>query len=144
VRGVWNQESARAALRLSAVFLSETRLFFLRVCRSLQGAFVTLGRSYKKSRVLHIVSLLATVPIAIFLFGIIYLNYNRADLPDLDAFIRFEPPTTGHIYDANGLVLIEFGRERREIIQYEEIPDVLRQAILSAEDENFFSHSGVD
>jgi penicillin-binding protein 1A len=50
----------------------------------------------------------------------------------------------GHIYDANGRVLIELGRERREIIQYKDIPDVLRQAILSAEDENFFSHSGVD
>jgi penicillin-binding protein 1A len=65
-------------------------------------------------------------------------------LPDLDAFLRFEPPTIGHIYDANGHVLIELGRERREIIQYKDIPDVLRQAILSAEDENFFSHAGVD
>jgi penicillin-binding protein 1A len=74
----------------------------------------------------------------------IYISYNRTNLPDLDAFLRFEPPTTGHIYDANGHVLIELGRERREIISYETIPDVLRQAILSAEDENFFSHAGVD
>ena len=66
------------------------------------------------------------------------------DLPDLDAFIRFAPPTMGHIYDANGHVLIELGRERREIIQYRDVPDVLRQAILSAVDENFFSHAGVD
>ncbi|MGB7438939.1 MAG: transglycosylase domain-containing protein [Candidatus Acidiferrum sp.] len=65
-------------------------------------------------------------------------------MPDLDAFIRFEPPSSGHIYDTNGHVLLELGRERREIIQYNDIPDVLRQAILSAEDENFFSHSGVD
>ena len=50
----------------------------------------------------------------------------------------------GHIYDANGQVLIEVGRERRDIIRYEEIPEVLRDAVLSAEDENFFSHSGVD
>jgi penicillin-binding protein 1A len=78
------------------------------------------------------------------LCGIIYTSYNRTNLPDLDPFIRFEPPTMGHIYDANGHVLIELGRERREIIQYKDIPDVLRQAILSAEDENFFSHSGVD
>jgi penicillin-binding protein 1A len=74
----------------------------------------------------------------------IYISYNRTDLPDLDAFLRFEPPTIGHIYDANGHVLIELGRERREIIQYKNIPDVLREAILSAEDENFFSHAGVD
>jgi len=74
----------------------------------------------------------------------IYISYNRTDLPDLDAFLRFEPPTMGRIYDANGHVLIELGSERREIIQFKNIPDVLRQAILSAEDENFFSHSGVD
>jgi penicillin-binding protein 1A len=80
----------------------------------------------------------------IILCGITYISYNRRDLPDLEAFIRFEPPTMGHIYDANSHVLIELGRERREIIQYRDIPDVLRQAILSAEDENFFSHSGVD
>ena len=50
----------------------------------------------------------------------------------------------GHIYDAKGRVLAELGRERREITQYQGIPVVLRQAILSAEDKNFFSHSGVD
>lgn len=52
------------------------------------------------------------------LFGLIYISYNRKNLPDLDAFLRFEPPTIGHIYDANGQVVIELGRERREIIQY--------------------------
>jgi penicillin-binding protein 1A len=106
--------------------------------------FSGLPRVYKTSRLLRISSVLATVPIVLILCGIIYVSYNRADLPDLDAFLRFEPPTTGHVYDANGQVLIELGRERREIIDYKEIPDVLRQAILSAEDERFFSHAGVD
>jgi len=86
----------------------------------------------------------AAVPLALILCGIIYISYNRTDLPDSDAFIRFEPPTMGHIYDANGHVLIALARERREIIQYNHVPDVLRQAILSAEDENCFSHAGVD
>jgi penicillin-binding protein 1A len=77
-------------------------------------------------------------------FLALYVNFNRADLPDLDGFIRFEPPSMGHVYDANGQDLIELGRERRDIIRYEQIPDVVREAVLSAEDENFFSHSGVD
>ena len=93
---------------------------------------------------LRIASLVAAAPFVLALLGMIYISYNRTNLPDLDAFLRFEPPTMGRIYDANGRVLIEIGRERREIIQYKNIPDVLRQAILSAEDENFFSHSGVD
>jgi len=103
-----------------------------------------MWRIYKKSRLLRIASLLAAVPLVLVLCGITYITYNRTNLPDLDAFIRFEPPTMGRIYDANGHILIELGRERREIIQYTNIPDILRQAILSAEDENFFSHSGVD
>ena len=101
-------------------------------------------RVYKKSRLLRIATLLAVIPIVVVLWGIFYVSYNRTNLPDLEPFLRFEPPTMGHIYDANGHILIELGRERREIIEYKDIPDVLRQAILSAEDENFFSHSGVD
>jgi penicillin-binding protein 1A len=106
--------------------------------------FSGLWRAYKTNRLLRIVSLLAAVPLVVILCGITYISFNRTNLPDLDAFIRFEPPTMGHIYDTNGRVLIELGRERRQIIQYKNIPDVLRQAILSAEDENFFSHAGVD
>jgi penicillin-binding protein 1A len=106
--------------------------------------FSSLRSVYKASRLVRVASLLAAIPVVLILCGLIYISYNRTDLPDLDAFLRFEPPTTGHIYDANGHVLIELGRERREIIQYKEIPDVLRQAILSAEDESFFSHAGVD
>ncbi len=78
------------------------------------------------------------------ILAVFYINFNRTNLPDLDAFIRFEPPSIGRVYDANGKVLIELARERREVLQYGAIPEVVRQAILSAEDENFFSHSGVD
>src|ERR1700690_464983 len=94
--------------------------------------------------VFRVVAGIVLIPVVFAFLTVFYVNWDRSDLPDLDRFIRFEPPTTGHIYDSNGRVLIEFGRERREIIQYNDIPDILRQAILSAEDENFFSHSGVD
>jgi penicillin-binding protein 1A len=122
----------------------KTNLLFPEFPRTVLKPFSGLRRIYSKSRLLRIVSLLVAIPLVIILCGITYISYNRRNLPDLDGFIRFEPPTTGHIYDANGRVLIELGTQRREIIQYKDIPDVLRQAILSAEDENFFSHSGVD
>ena len=122
----------------------KNQLLFSRFPRTFQRLFSGLGKVYKSSRLLRIASLLAAVPLVLILCGITYISYNRTNLPDLDSFIRFEPPTMGHIYDANGHVLIELGRERREIIQYMNIPDVLRQAILSAEDKNFFSHAGVD
>ena len=65
-------------------------------------------------------------------------------MPDLEGFIQFEFPTTGGIYDANGQLLKEMASESRQITQYEEIPPIVRDAILAAEDKNFFSHSGVD
>jgi penicillin-binding protein 1A len=98
----------------------------------------------KARRLFRIAAVVAAFPVLIAILAVFYINFNRTDLPDLDAFIRFEPPTIGRVYDANGQVLIELARQRRQIIQYKDIPEVLRQAILSAEDENFFSHSGVD
>lgn len=120
--------------------------------RELIGQFAALLRkavaAVRKSRAAHVACRAAggiAAVLAIFVScAAFYISFNRTNLPDLDGFIRFELPTTGHVYDANGRVLIELGRERREIIQYKDIPEVLRQAILSAEDEKFFSHSGVD
>jgi len=73
-----------------------------------------------------------------------YICFDRSNLPDLEAFSRFEFPTIGHIYDVNGRPLIEMASEYRQITRYEDIPPIVRGAILAAEDKNFFSHSGID
>jgi penicillin-binding protein 1A len=73
-----------------------------------------------------------------------HLYFDRADVPDLEPFVRFEPPTIGEVSDARGEVLIELAREYRRILQYDEVPPVVREAILAAEDKDFFTHSGID
>ncbi len=73
-----------------------------------------------------------------------HLYAGREDLPDLGAFLRFELPTVGHIYDASNEPLIELADEYRDITHYEEIPSVVRDAMLAAEDKRFFAHGGVD
>jgi penicillin-binding protein 1A len=73
-----------------------------------------------------------------------YVYFDRNDLPDLGPFIRFELPSIGRIYDAKGKPLIELAREYREITGYEELPPIVRDAILAAEDKRFFSHNGID
>ena len=73
-----------------------------------------------------------------------HVYFDRNNLPDLEGFTRFEFPTIGGIYDANGHLLKEMASESRQITRYEEIPAIVRDAILAAEDKNFFSHSGVD
>jgi len=85
--------------------------------------------------------LLLLVPVV----GLVYhIYFDRRGLPDLDPFIRFELSTIGNVYDARGRVLVERAREYRRVVSYDEVPAVLRHAILAAEDKNFFSHSGVE
>ena len=87
----------------------------------------------------------ASVGAALFAGAALYhVYFNRTDLPDLGPFTRFEFPTIGHVYDANGQPLIELAREYRAITQYADIPPVVREAILATEDKRFFSHNGVD
>ena len=76
--------------------------------------------------------------------GLYYFYFDRNDLPDLGGFTRFEFPTIGYIYDANGRPLKEMASEARQITRYEDIPPIVRDAIVAAEDKNFFSHSGID
>ena len=73
-----------------------------------------------------------------------HIYFDRSGVPDLEPFIRFDLPTIGKVYDARGALLIELAREYRQIVSYEEVPPVIRPAILAAEDKNFFTHSGVD
>jgi penicillin-binding protein 1A len=73
-----------------------------------------------------------------------HVFFDRSGLPDIEPFIRFTPPAIGEVYDARGAVLIRLAREYRRVVSYDEVPPVLRHAILSAEDKNFFTHSGVD
>jgi penicillin-binding protein 1A len=73
-----------------------------------------------------------------------YIYFERSRLPDLERFIRFEMPTIGAIYDAEGTVLVELAREYRRVVSYDDVPPVLRDAILAAEDRNFFSHAGLE
>jgi penicillin-binding protein 1A len=87
----------------------------------------------------------ASVAAALFTTSAVYHAYcDRENLPDLEPFTRFEFPTIGHVYDANGQPLIELAREYRHITQYADIPPIVREAILAAEDKHFFSHNGVD
>ena len=73
-----------------------------------------------------------------------HVYFDRGNLPDLAPFVLFQPPTTGEVTDARGEVVIQLAREYRRVVTYDEVPLVVRQAILAAEDKNFHSHSGVD
>jgi penicillin-binding protein 1A len=66
------------------------------------------------------------------------------DLPQIEALDDYAPSTITRVYARDGAVIGDFAEERRTIVGYEEIPPVLREAFIAAEDGNFLSHIGVD
>jgi len=65
-------------------------------------------------------------------------------LPSLDALTDYRPKIPLRVYTADGALIGEFGEERRTFVAIREVPDLLKHAILAAEDDRFFEHSGVD
>ncbi len=77
---------------------------------------------------------------------IVWRKYEQitADLPTVGVLRTYQPPVMSRIYAGDGRVIAELAAERRLFVPYDAIPDVVRQAFLSAEDQNFFNHGGVD
>ncbi|MGA8290327.1 MAG: transglycosylase domain-containing protein, partial [Acidobacteriaceae bacterium] len=66
------------------------------------------------------------------------------DLPQIQDLERYRPNTTTLLYDVHGSQIGSFALERRIVVGYDDIPPVLRNAVISIEDKNFESHWGVN
>ncbi len=75
----------------------------------------------------------------VFAFAVIYGN-----LPPIDALIDYRPKIPLRVWTADGVMIAEFGEERRDFISIGDVPQSVRDAVLAAEDDRFYQHSGVD
>jgi len=66
------------------------------------------------------------------------------NLPDLHAMTDYRPRVPLRIYTADKVLIGEFGEERRNVLRFQEIPDVMKAAVLAAEDDRFYQHGGID
>ena len=66
------------------------------------------------------------------------------DLPDYSQLKNYEPPVMTRVHAADGSLLAEYSRERRLYLPSDEIPALVKEAFISAEDKNFYTHYGVD
>jgi len=66
------------------------------------------------------------------------------NLPSLDVLTDYRPKIPLRIYSAEGGLMGEFGEEKRALIKIADVPEVMKNAILAAEDERFYEHGGVD
>ena len=65
-------------------------------------------------------------------------------LPPLEALTDYKPKLPLRIYTADGALMGEFGEERRAFVSIDKVPAYMKQAIIAAEDERFYTHGGVD
>ncbi|GLQ56679.1 penicillin-binding protein 1A [Devosia nitrariae] len=75
--------------------------------------------------------------------GAVYLHTVSAELPDYTVLKDYQPPVTTRVHAANGTLIAEFARERRLFQPIETVPPLVVQAFLSAEDKDFYSHTGI-
>ncbi|HYD55438.1 MAG TPA: penicillin-binding protein 1A [Burkholderiales bacterium] len=66
------------------------------------------------------------------------------NLPSLQALTEYQPKVPLRVYSAEGILIGEFGEERRAVVSIAEVPAQLKNAIIAAEDERFYEHAGID
>lgn len=90
---------------------------------------------------LNLAFVAAVLGFAIVLFG--FWHYGR-DLPGIAKLADYEPPIVSRVYAGDGRLIGEFATEKRIFVPYRLIPKTVVHAFVSAEDQRFFSHRGVD
>ncbi|MFM9869968.1 transglycosylase domain-containing protein, partial [Achromobacter xylosoxidans] len=84
----------------------------------------------------------------LFLCGVLLAGMALAlawpNLPDLHAMTDYRPRVPLRVYTADKVLIGEFGEERRNVLRFNEIPDVMKSAVLAAEDDRFYQHGGID
>ena len=66
------------------------------------------------------------------------------ELPEIWEMQQTTPNVISEVYSADGRILGIFGVEKRQVVTYDKIPDTVKNAILAAEDSDFFQHAGID
>ena len=90
---------------------------------------------------LHVIFWCAVAGIAA--VAALFLIYG-GNLPDYRKLATYAPPVATRLYAADGSLLIEYAEERRVFIDFEDMPPQLVNAFVAAEDQNFWTHPGID
>jgi penicillin-binding protein 1A len=85
-----------------------------------------------------------TMPVLLALLLVFAAVLTYPTLPSLESLTAYKPKVPLRVFSAEGLLIGEFGEERRELVKIIDVPDLMKKAILSAEDDRFYEHGGVD
>src|SRR5271170_6906569 len=91
---------------------------------------------------------LALIIVGILAAGVLALSLAIAlaypNLPPIDSLTDYRPKIPLRVFTADNVLIGEFGEERRNVARIAEVPEIMKQAILAAEDERFYQHGGID
>lgn len=97
-----------------------------------------------KKRLWNNIMIIGLLLIGLGLIGVgIFIGYIVMNAPEFDAEKLYSKEKSV-VYDSNGDIWAELGTEKREKVTYDELPQVLVDAIIATEDANFFKHNGID
>jgi penicillin-binding protein 1A len=82
--------------------------------------------------------------LSIGLVAVIALAVAYPNLPEISGLTDYRPKLPMRIYSADGVLLGEFGEERRSFLPIRQTPKVMQDAVLAIEDARFYQHGGVD
>jgi penicillin-binding protein 1A len=97
-----------------------------------------------KRWLLYVGSVLLGLALVGGLLGAFVLALLYPTLPSLESLTDYQPKIPLRVLTVEGELLGEFGEERRAVVAIGDVPALMKQAILAAEDERFYSHGGVD
>ena len=94
--------------------------------------------------ILGLVGLVASAVVAAVLVAAIALAVSYPNLPEISSLTDYRPKLPMRVFSADGVLLGEFGEERRNFVPIAEIPKVMQDAVLAIEDARFYQHGGVN
>ena len=95
-------------------------------------------------RWLAVTFLVLAIPMAALMLATFAIILAYPALPSLEIMTDYHPKIPLRVFTADGVLIGEFGEERRALVRLQDVPELLKQAILAAEDERFYQHGGVD
>jgi penicillin-binding protein 1A len=93
---------------------------------------------------LWLLGLIATGVITVVVLVGIALSVAYPNLPEIGGLMDYRPKLPMRVFSSDGVLLGEYGEERRNFVPLAQIPKVMQHAVLASEDARFYEHSGVD
>jgi penicillin-binding protein 1A len=103
------------------------------------------ARSWTAARILvYLLAVPLSLALMVGLTGLLAAVLTANRLPSIAVLTDYRPKVPMHVYTSDGVLIGEYGEERRSVVRIADFPEPMRQAILAAEDDAFYEHSGVD